>query len=70
MKKVLANTTDGGTPVHIGPIMQHFTKDEKNWQVWTRKLINEFKSKKYPFHKGWFRIGNFHWLENYDSMFT
>ena len=27
--KRLVNTIDGGTPVHLGPIMLHFTKDEK-----------------------------------------
>ena len=27
--KRLVNTIDGGTPVHFGPIMLHFTKDEK-----------------------------------------
>ena len=29
--KRLVNTIDGGTPVHLGPIMLHFTKDEKTF---------------------------------------
>ena len=29
--KRLINTIDGGTPVHLGPIMLHFTKDEKTF---------------------------------------
>ena len=33
MNKVIANTTEGGNPVHIDPVMLHFTKDEKKY--WT-----------------------------------
>ena len=29
--KSLVNTIDGGTPVHLGPIMLHLTKDEKTF---------------------------------------
>ena len=29
--KRLVNTIDGGAPVHLGPIMLHFTKDEKTF---------------------------------------
>ena len=29
--KRLVNIIDGGTPVHLGPIMLHFTKDEKTF---------------------------------------
>ena len=29
--KRLVNTIGGGAPVHLGPIIQHFTKDEKTF---------------------------------------
>ena len=29
--KCLVNTIDGGASVHLGPIIQHFTKDEKTF---------------------------------------
>ena len=35
MNKVIANTTEGGNPVHIDPVMLHFTKNEKKFgQIW------------------------------------
>ena len=38
--KRLVNTIDGGAPVHLGPIMLHFTKDEKTFGKFGLEILS------------------------------
>ena len=38
--KRLVNTIEGGTPVHLGPIMLHFTKDEKTFGRFRLEILS------------------------------
>ena len=44
MNKVLANTTEGGNPVHIDPVMLHFTKDEKKLAGLDKKIYQRIQT--------------------------
>ena len=41
--KRLVNTIDGGAPVHLGPIMLHFTKDEKTFGKFGLEIYQQIR---------------------------